>query len=244
VAVNFLIIKPDHPFASVILFEGGPGKLSLRKFFRKPVIGAPAGTVLVRSREEFAKSGLITVLVDAPSDQQQEGLKPSFRTSEEHLQDIRAVVSHLKKEAGLPVWLAGISLGTFSSANGAVRLNEDIDGFILLSGITRTIEWPSGWPKQRLLDMGLEKITIPAMIIYHKDDLCPDTPASDAPLIEKALVQSPKVEVVYVVGGRNEPNPQIPVHQGCQPLTYHGFYGIDKQVVSAIVNFIKSNSKK
>jgi dienelactone hydrolase len=240
VTQKFLLIKPHNAIASIILFEGGPGKLSLGTFFGKPSIGAQVGTLLVRSREDFAKSGFITVLVDAPSDKQQEGLNPSFRKSEEHLQDIKAIVSYLKKETDLPIWLVGISLGAFSSVNGAVRITEGIDGFVLLSGVTR----PNRELSKTILDMGLESITIPAMIIYHKDDQCPDTPASSAPLIEKTLVKSSKVEVVYMTGDRNEPNPRNPIPQGCQPLTYHGFYGIDKQVVSAIADFIKSNSKE
>ena len=240
VTQKLLLIKPHNPVSSIILFEGGPGKLNLSKFFGKPWIETQDRTLLVRNREDFARSGLITVLVDAPSDKKQEGLNPFFRMGEEHLQDIKAIVSHLKKETGLPIWLVGISLGSFSSVNGAVGITEGIDGFVLLSGVTRSNRKR---PKS-ILDMGLEKITIPAMIIYHKDDQCPDTPASDAPLIEKALVQSPKVEVVYMTGGRNESNPKISVPQGCQALTYHGFYGIEKQLVSAIPDFIKANSKK
>jgi pimeloyl-ACP methyl ester carboxylesterase len=240
VTLTLLLIKPDNPVSSIILFEGGPGKLNLSKFFGKPWIETQDRTFLVRNREDFAKSGLITVLVDVPSDKKQEGLDPFFRMGEEHLQDIKAVVSHLKKETSLPTWLVGTSLGSFSSVNGAVNITEGIDGFVVLSGVTRS----NKKRPRSILDMGLEKITIPAMIIYHKDDQCPDTPASDAPLIEKGLVQSPKVEVVYMAGGRNEPNPKIPVPQGCQALTNHGFYGIEKQLVSAISDFIKANSKK
>ncbi len=35
---KFILIKPANPIASVILFEGGPGKLNLKSFFGKPSV--------------------------------------------------------------------------------------------------------------------------------------------------------------------------------------------------------------
>lgn len=240
ITLRCLLIRPDNPVASVILFEGGPGKLAIEETFGKPRIGIRKGTLLVRNVEDFAKSRLTTVLVDAPSDKQSQGLPPSFRISDEHLQDIRAVVSHLRKESDLPIWLVGISLGACSSALGGVRITEGIDGIVLISGVNRVAKGLTA----SLLDMGLASVTVPALIMYHKGDECHETAPSNAPLIKDALVQSPKVEIVYMTGGKNEPDPRSPVPQGCQPLTYHAFYGIEKQVVSTIAEFIESNSKR
>ena len=43
-----------------------------------------------------------------------------FRMSGQHAGDISAVAAHLKKQADLPVWLVGTSMGTFSAAGGAI----------------------------------------------------------------------------------------------------------------------------
>jgi len=236
---KFLLIKPENPTASLILFEGGRGKLDLYSSFGKPYVGAKVGTLLVRNIEDFVNSGFVIVLVDSPSDQQQ-GLNPMFRMSKKHSQDIQAVVSYLKKESDLPIWLVGISMGSFSIINMAVSINNGIDGFILLSGVTK----PNKRLPKTIMDMSLGDITIPGMIMYNKEDQCPDTPPSSALLIKESLVKSPKVEVVLVNGGKNRPNTRIPGQSGCQPLTYHGFYGIEKQVISAIADFIKANSRE
>jgi hypothetical protein len=85
--------------------------------------------------------------------------------------------------------------------------------------------------------MGLDKITVPTLIISHKEDKCFATPALDAPKIKKAIINSPKVDVMYFTGGKRA------IENECSGLSAHGFYGIEDQVVSAIADFIESNPK-
>ena len=243
VTLKFILIKPDNPVAAIVLLEGGRGKLKLSSSMVKPTIKWDPG-FLSRSRGDFARHGFMVALLDAPSDIELGGMPPIFRISSEYAQDIKAVVSYLKNEEDIPVWLVGMSLGTFSASNGAISLKEGIDGVVLTSSPTRSDEkWsiydshPNG-----ILSMDLDKIKVPTLIVAHKDDKCPDTQASRAPKIKEALVNSPRVEVEYFTGGK-KPNPRSPTPPPCQPLSPHGFYGIEEEVVSTNPNFIKSNSK-
>lgn len=246
VSQKFILIKPENPVASVILFAGGSGNLQLASLFGKPSINWGRNIFVVRAREDFAMHGFMVAVVDAPSDRKSEkGVNEYkkndeiFRMSDEHAQDIKAVVKYLKNEANIPVWLVGTSLGTISALNGAIRIKEGIDGLILTSSMTRNRKgfrsydsYPNG-----ILNMGLDKVTVPTLIISHKKDKCFATPALDTPKIKKAIINSPKVDVMYFTGGKRA------IENECSGLSAHGFYGIEDQVVSAIADFIESNPK-
>jgi hypothetical protein len=74
----FILIKPDHPVAAVILFAGGGGVLGLK------TASSRAANFLVRSRDKFAAHNFIVAVVDAPSDYQQDGMPVMFRVSNAH----------------------------------------------------------------------------------------------------------------------------------------------------------------
>ncbi len=115
--LKFILLKPDNPIAAVVLFAGGNGNLRLNddgEIRRK--------SFLVRNREDFVDRGFMVAVFNPPSGL--ENLLRPYRMSEKHGQDIRAVVEHLKKTANVPVWLIGVSRGTYSAANGAIRLKD------------------------------------------------------------------------------------------------------------------------
>src|SRR5215475_6449823 len=127
----FIFIKVDNPVSSVILFAGGHGALRLKS---ASSMEWGAEGFLVRSREKFAVHGLMVAVVDAPSDHQQ-GMNTRFRMSGAHAGDIGGIAAYLKKEADVPVWLVGTSMGTFSAARAAIA-GKGIDGLVLTSSIT------------------------------------------------------------------------------------------------------------
>ncbi len=230
----FILIKPQKPVAAVILFAGGHGALRLQRA-RSMAWGSQ--NFLVRVRDKFAAQGFMVAVVDAPSDRQSaRGMNAIFRMSREHAQDIGTVVDYLKKEASVPVWLVGTSMGTFSAAGGGIAL-KSIQGIVLTSTITRAHpNWnirqshPNG-----VASMRLSAITVPTLILSHRHDGCDITPAADAPKLTKALGKSSKVDVVLLDGGN------APKSEPCQALAQHGFYGIEDQAVARIVQFIKAN---
>jgi pimeloyl-ACP methyl ester carboxylesterase len=232
-----MLIKPESPTAAIVLLEGGWGGLKLGSLFGKVYINAKKNKVgfLVRNRDFFAKQGLIVALADAPSDMKDIEL---YRANSKYAEDIKAIASYLKNEANIPVWLVGMSGGTYSASLGAVHIREGIDGLVLFSSVTRCIE---GCPKYPALasitDMDLSKIIVPTVIVYHKNDQCVETPPSDAQKVKAALINAPKIEVMFFEGGKK------PKTGPCAPLSAHGYYGIDEEVITEVAEYIKSSSQ-
>jgi pimeloyl-ACP methyl ester carboxylesterase len=229
----FILIKPDKPVAAVVLFAGGHGALGLKS---ASSMNWGSGNFLVRSRDKFAAHDFLVAVVDAPSDRPK-GMNGVFRMSSQHASDIAAVAAYLKKQSGLPVWLVGTSMGTFSAAGGAIAA-RDVDGLVLTSTITRAKpDWKikSSHPNG-VASMPLAKVSVPALIVSHRKDGCDITPAADAPKLSKALKSARKVEVVLLEGGAP------PKSEPCEAYAQHGFFGIEGTAVDAIAKFIKANN--
>jgi pimeloyl-ACP methyl ester carboxylesterase len=220
--------------ASVILFAGGHGALGLKS---ASAMKWGAGNFLVRTRERFADHGFMVAVIDAPADKQ-EGMNGVFRMGSEHAGDIGAVASYLKKQAPVPVWLVGTSMGTFSAAGGAIA-SPNVDGLVLTSTMTRTrSDWviAKSHPNS-VASMALPRVTVPALIVSHRHDGCEFTPAADAAKLKARLTKSSKVEVVILDGGsppRSEP---------CDAYSQHGYLGIEGKAVDAVARFIKESGK-
>ena len=236
----FMLIKPQNPVASIILFAGGEGNIELGHLNDKPTIGAQRENFLIKTMKDFANYGFMVAVYDVPSDQKKKGMYTVWRMEEKHADDINAVASYLKKQANIPLWLVGTSKGTISAVNGAIRIKENINGLILTSSVTK---YKKSWEKaykthpNGILDMDLDKITVPTLIVSHRDDKCEVTPPVDAEKLKSALVNSPKTDVLTFTGGNKAES------KPCWPKSPHGFYGIEEQVVKAIAEFIKSNSQ-
>lgn len=230
----FILIKPEKPVAAVILFAGGHGALGLQS---ASTMRWGKGNFLVRTRNVFAARNLMVAVVDAPSDQQS-GMNAIFRMSSAHAGDISAVAAYLKKEAAVPVWLVGTSMGTFSAAGGAVG-GKDIDGLVLTSTITRA---EPHWKIARshpdgVASMPLQKVSMPALIVSHAKDGCKITPAADAPKLRSRLSGAKPVDVVILSGG------DPPRSDPCEAMSQHGFLGIEGQAINAIAQFIAAQGK-
>ena len=232
--VSFILIKPDKPVAAVILFAGGHGGLGLKS---ASTMTWGAGNFLVRTRDAFAAQGLMVAVIDAPSDQKG-GMNAIFRMSGAHAQDIDAVAGYLKKQAAVPVWLVGTSMGTFSAAGGAIGA-KSVDGLVLSSTITRAKpQWKiAGSHPNGVASMALPQVTVPTLVLSHKKDGCDITPAADAPKLINRLTAARKKETTLLDGG------SPPISEPCEAKSQHGFLGIEGQAVSAIADFVKQNAK-
>lgn len=232
---KFLLVKPEKPTAAVILFAGGHGGLRLTSLFGKPGMAWGEKNFLVRTRKLFADHGFVVAVIDSPPDYKK--MNAIWRMSPEHAEDIHAVVQALKKDFNLPLWVIGTSMGTFSAPNAAIRLGSEVNGLVLTSSITRSRKkWKiySSHPNA-IINMDLGKITVPTLIVAHKEDGCDITPAADAEKLRNAFINAPKVEIKYFSGGK------YPISKPCNALSAHGYYGIEDEVVKAIAEFIKSN---
>ncbi len=234
VTVSFILIKPDKPIAAVILFAGGHGALGLKS---ASSMAWGKENFLVRSREAFAAQDLMVAVIDAPSDQKG-GMSAIFRMSGGNAKDIDAVVAYLKKQAPIPVWLVGTSMGTFSAAAGAIG-SRAVDGLVLTSTITRANpSWKiAGSHPNGVASMALPQVTVPTLVLSHRKDACDITPAADAPKLIRRLTAAKKAESALLDGG----NP--PQSEPCEAKAAHGYFGIEAQAVNTIANFVKSNAR-
>jgi hypothetical protein len=230
----FILIKPNKPVASVILFAGDHGALGLTSASK---MNWGSGNFLVRMRNKFAAHGLMVAVMDAPSDHQK-GMNGIFRMSGAHAGDISTVAEYLKKQADVPVWLVGTSMGTFSAAGGAIG-GQHIDGLVLTSTITRAKPHWSIAQSHRdgVASMPLQKVKVPTLIVSHAKDGCDITPAADAPKLRSRLTGAKLVEVALLSGG------SPPKSDPCEALSQHGFLGIENEAVATVARFITTNSK-
>jgi len=226
VTQRFLFILPEKPKAAVVLFAGGHGGLQIRDDGR---LGWGSGNFLVRSRDAFVGQGIAVAVVDAPSDRQQSPYLKEFRTTPEHVVDIQAVIAWLRKETGRPVWLIGTSRGTQSVGHVATALPgvEGPDGIVLTSSILdddRSIAVP---------EMPLQKLDLPVLVVHHTRDGCRVCLYRDMPKLMSKLSGLKRKELVTFTGGRSEGDP-------CQARAYHGFNGIEPEVVGRIAAWMES----
>ncbi len=201
------------PWASVILFPGGSG-----------AVGAVRNNFLIRVAPKFAEAGIMVAISDAPSDHSS-GLDTQFRASDAAAVDTAAITAFLKTRAAVPVWLVGTSRGSISAANAAVRLGSPrIAGVVLTSSV-----WSGGMEA-----VPLDKMRVPVMIVHNRDDSCGASPFAGATQAYNALGATPMRALLPVSGGALRGNP-------CDAMSPHGYLGIEDQVVSPVVAWIKAH---
>lgn len=225
VTLRFLLAVPDNPKAAVILFSGGHGGLQIKD---NGSLAWGNNNFLVRNRRNFAAHGLMVATVDAPSDRQRPPYLTGFRQTPEHVADIKALIGWLKQQANIPVWLVGTSRGTQSAGFAATQLPKEDggpDGLVLTATVLLD---PKGRPVPA---MDLEKIAIPVLVAHHRHDGCWACLYSDLPRLMKKLTRAKKTELLTFEGGMNRGDP-------CEALAYHGFNGLDADVVGRIATWI------
>ena len=222
VTQRILVIKPDQPKAAVVLFAGGDGAIALESDGR---IGKLTGNFLIRTRGQFAAHGLLTVVIDAPSDVPHLG---GTRQTAKHVADVKAVLAWLRAQATVPVWLVGTSRGTQSVAYIATQLSRadgGPDGIVLTSSVV------SDKRSRAVPEMPLELIHVPVLVTHHKEDSCRVCRYGDVPLLMDKLTTPPRRELIVFEGGVSEGDP-------CGARAYHGYNGIEREVVDRIAAWI------
>jgi pimeloyl-ACP methyl ester carboxylesterase len=220
VTVSLYAMRQAGATSTVVLLTGGAGGIGMKQ-------GVPtSNNFLVRSRDLFVANGFNVAIVGKPSDKDE--LDGTFRTSAEHLEDLKRVVAHLKKETGLPIWVVGTSMGTISATALAIASGtSDISGIVLTSSVTN--RKPGAVPTQRL-----EAIRLPVLVLHHEWDACKICVPGEVPQIIRGLKHAPITKEVYVKGGAN------PTGNPCEALHWHGFIGMEKEAVDLISAWIRN----
>jgi len=221
VTQRFIYLAPSAPVASVILLAGGSGDLRIHADGR---IERP-DNFLVRTRDSWMAQGFQVAVLDSPSDLQEDGMDTPFRQSADHATDIAAVITFLKQHGNLPVWLVGTSRGTISAVAAGIRLNDSIAGVVLTSSIVNG--------RDRVTQLDLDRLTHPVLVVTHRLDGCKQCSPSGSKSLSEKFSHAPFAALMVVEGGVSQGDP-------CQPWAYHGFNGVEDQVVKDIADWIKA----
>jgi len=225
---TLLLMPSGPPRAVLVMFSGGDGVLHIDP---TGAIGI-SGNFLVRTRDLWVQQGFAVAIPDAPSDAAA-GLQ-GRRLNRGYADVIARVVAFVHAETQMPVWLVGTSAGTPAAAFGAAMLPHDaVAGLVLTSSVSRAV--PDS--PETVFQANLKVITAPTLILSNTHDECKSTPPSDGPRIKAALGRATPVEFQTVAGG-TLPESTDP----CDSYAYHGFYGIEPQVVQKISDWILRHS--
>lgn len=224
---------------ALVLLVGGGGHLDLDD---KGCPRALTGNSLVRSIPYFNDAGLITALVDAPSDYPGEEGLAGFRIAQQHAEDIGKVIGDLRARTQAAVWLAGTSRGTISAVNAAARLAGPAapDGVVLTSALMAGRSGgQKAWVAQTVFDLPLESMRLPLLVVGHVADKCIRSPPN---LMGDIVARAPsaRVQVATVTGGPGYPGP--PSVNACEGRAPHGFVEQESEVAAGIVRFIGGSS--
>jgi hypothetical protein len=215
ITVPVVIREGEKPTAVVLLYAGGGGRLGLTdQGFAKG-----ADNFMVRTRGDFAKAGLIAVVVDAPSDHD-ESLR-AYRISADGGADSAQLVAWANAKWKLPVWLVGTSRGTISVANAAAR-GAGMHGIVLTSSVT-------AGSHEKIGDVAVDKITGPALLVHHQHDGCNASPLAGA----RALAKQLHASWIEIHGGETDKHASK-----CSPESHHGYLGQDAEVVGDVAKFV------
>lgn len=223
VSLRFLFNRPDTvPKGVLIIFPGGDGANMFGQTGGKISLGK---NFLVRTSPEFVRKGFAVAIVDVPSDQAS-GMSPGFRNSAQHVQDIARLIDSLDALGLKPIYLIGTSMGTLSVAYMGMELKDSrIKGLVLTSTVTQYVG-----------GFRLNRVALPVLLVHHRDDGCKSCPFLEALQLKNKLSACPKVDFVEVQGG------SPPQSDPCNALSFHGFLGMEAQVVQAITDWASGQS--
>jgi hypothetical protein len=228
VTVRMVVAAPSSPpHAVVLLFPGGDGAGAFAERDAEVRLG---GNFLVRTAPLFVAQGFLAAVVDVPSDRSG-GMDDQFRTSEAHVEDVRALIRFLGTLSSAPVYLAGTSRGTISVAHLGINPPDPrVQGIILTASMAQRLG-----PRAsaiRLSNQPLERIGLPTLFVHHRDDGCFASLHVDAVLLPPRMTSSPRVNFITVVGG------DPPRSDPCEAMSAHGFLGKERDVVTAISDWV------
>lgn len=222
VTMSFLAMTPEKQLLNdvLILFPGGNGAGPYRLDAQGVVNG---WSFLVRSADGFVRDGLSVVIVNPPSDHPT-GMSTGFRESAEHAEDVAALASYLKQQGYQRIFLVGHSRGTISAAALGTRLKSSQLKGVILTSVLEYDNFMSWLP--------LEKLTLPVLMVHHRDDACRVSSFEEAEKTRTFLRGHTKVDFSEVSGGA------YPRSAPCDNLSAHGFFGIEDKVVRVISDWV------
>ena len=212
---------------ALLFFRGYPGIARIQSVADKQRNLLP----FMRTNQQiFLQEGIALVIMDCPTDQWgAPGPNPtscldSYRSSEEHADDVRSVIAKLRNEHGFSkIFLFGHSFGTISSRWLAKAFGSEISGSIHSASMNGTNRF--GWANS-LSGFSYGTIAAPILHVHNENDACRGTPYS----IVKGYAGE---NLVTVRGG-------VPGGDPCGGTHLHSYQGREEVVVRSIISWIKT----
>jgi Serine aminopeptidase, S33 len=217
---------PLERVAVLVLLIGGDGTMG----FTAGQTNTGSPNFVARNRNHFAAEGFVVAVVDAANDFNSlpSGLR-GHRLGDAHRADLQAVMDDLRaRYAGVPLWAVGHSRGTISAAVMGTSVNPPVNGLVLAASLTG----PDAIGED-LDGVALEAVTVPVLIVTHNDEHCLLTLPEDSRALQERLRASERLRFMRFSGGSR------PISNPCDPLSPHGYFGIDQKVVEAIAKWIR-----
>jgi hypothetical protein len=236
--IRAVLLKPDNPKGSVILFAGANGRLDITAGGE---ITKLRFNQLVRTRELYAQAGYATLVPDiAPSFKVgANNVVDLYRASRGFAQDVGAMVKYLRGVVPKPVVVVGTSRGSLSVANGVAKLRSEQDGrpdaAVLTSAFMRVGAGVEGLTIWKIASGNARSLDVPTLLVWHVNDTCQHTAASSVgPFRTWYQGSGRKLAERSFSGG-------LPAEsEPCEARSPHGFWGLDPEVVGAITGWIGS----
>lgn len=222
--VPILQNNKDNDSVNLILIPGGNAGTG------EVINGFPSSrNFLVRTRYDFADAGFNTYILFRAKSVSANLMTTTYRNDKEHVREIQSLINYISNTNSGPIWLVGTSMGTISATTAALQLSSSqVKGLVLTASVTNHA--PGNLSSQRL-----EDIKLPVLMIHHDADACFACVPIEAKNLFMNFKNVQKKDFLMVKGGG-------PVYgDPCQNLHWHGFIGVEKQVTSNIVKWIKDN---
>jgi hypothetical protein len=198
------------------------------------------GNFVVRTAQLFADAGYLTVAINRPSDLPDSiAAADSYRISVKHAVDILTVLKHVNTE-NLDVFLVGTSCGAIS----AVASNLIAAGVSLSSPVTSaSVEEPSHLyiGRSGIANLQPSFVKRPVHVLWNVKDECSLSKPADSQTLYNSLSSSTTAANNIASGGvrvttaSNGIEPNI-----CGPFDYHGYFGIEREAVGYITNWLNA----
>jgi hypothetical protein len=215
--------------ASVVLMTGGDGLLSLDA---TGTIINSTGNFLIRSADLFLRHGINVMMADA-APAHPGGLSVATRLSATHAAELQGFINAAFNRWGRPVWVVGTSNGSISTvtAGGFQPALAGLRGVVLTSPVTQL-----PFANQPTFNLYVSRITVPALVVWHRDDHCTFSPPAGSAVLFSAIPSAGKASHSFEHGHSVATDP-------CGAFSEHGYAGIEEEVVEKIAEFIRRGAE-
>jgi pimeloyl-ACP methyl ester carboxylesterase len=149
-----------------------------------------------------------------------------FALTPQYAEDIALVIETLQRETPLPIWL----VGTSSGAGRLAFVTPQIQDRVKIAGVVLTSTPWSSSKRVPISGWGLGKITVPTLVVHHRNDQCADC-KPDAAATFMSLIGAQSKSIEWIDGGNAMGNP-------CWAMGHHGFNGVEQQAVDVVVHWM------